>query len=404
MQSSSWRPNFAVEAVTSWVGARRSPKQTSTILAAILFVFYWLLPGLFCAFEGTLFSPQPVQSAVTRLSQLVGLSFWQAHLAVLVPNSTPDQLYYIDDWTHLLFTGCLIIEVFLGNLLFDKIESFTSDLRRAGCRITHTDEIAIRALHQGFRKMFRSPGWLSLSVPRVAIRLAAAVAGVSVFLFFSSLVRQPCSASMKCWWGQGGSGLAGMYYSFAIGSLMYLATEALVAILVGLAMINLILRDGYAQPNLFAQDLANGMSPVGDLVLTSFVISLVGAVAIFIVLRLGYFGVENLIVIWALIIAATLYIPLATLIPVYSAVRLISECKTALLRNINNLFSSTMSDAAQPYRDLDRIRELQPALGFYRHVSELSVFPFEKYKALISAVTLTFVVAQTTYNFIKLFQ
>jgi hypothetical protein len=169
-------------------------------------------------------------------------------------------------------------------------------------------------------------------------------------------------------------------------------------------MINLILRGGYAKPNLFAQDLANGMSPVGDLVLTSFFISLVGAIAIFIVLRLGYFGVEDLIVIWGLIIAATLYIPLATLIPMYSAVRLISESKNVVLRSINTTFLSEMSDPIHSARDMDRIRELEPALGFYKYVSELNVFPFDKYKALISVITLTFVVAQTIYNFVKLFQ
>lgn len=157
-------------------------------------------------------------------------------------------------------------------------------------------------------------------------------------------------------------------------------------------------------PNLFAQDLANGMSPVGDMVLTSFFISLVGAIAIFIVLRLGYFEVEGLIVIWGLIIVATLYIPLATLIPMYSAVRLISECKRALLQRINIMFHSGVSDATHSPHDMELIRKIQPALGFYKHVSELNVFPFEKYKALVSVITLTFVVAQTIYNFIKLFQ
>jgi len=401
MQFSSWRPNFAVEAVTSWVRIRRSPKQTSTILAAILFLFYWLAPGLICAFEGTLFNPKLVHSTVTRLSELHGLTSWRSHLAVLVPNPPSNLLYYTDDLTHFLFTACLIIEVYLGNLLFDRIESFTADLRRAGCHITARGEVEIRALHQRFRKLFRAPDWLSLSVSRVVIRLVAAVAGVTVFLYFFSLAHQPCDTSAKCWWGQAGSGIAGTYYSLAIAGLVYLATEALVATLVGLSMINLILRNGCATPNLFAQDLANGMSPVGDLVLTSFFISLIGAIAIFIVLRLGYFGVEDLIVVWGLIIAATLYIPLATLIPMYSAVRLISECKNIQLQNINAIF---LSDAAHYSRDMNRIRELQPALGFYKHISELNVFPFDRYKALISVITLTFVVAQTIYNFIKLFQ
>jgi hypothetical protein len=402
MQLSSWRPNFAVEALTSWVRARRSPKQTSAILAAILFIFYWLVPGFLSLLEGSFFSPQLFHSSLCRLSNLLDFTFWRPDFSFLYSNSSSNLLYYTDDLTHLLFTGCLVIEVYLGNLLFDRIESFTTDLRRAGCQIDHENEVAIRALNQGCRKLFRSPGWLTLSLPRVAIRLFAAVAGVSVFLFFLSLVHQPCSASAKCWWGQNGSGIAGTYYSLAIGGLMYLATEALAAILVGISMINLILRHGYAKPNLFAQDLANGMSPVGDLVLTSFVISLVGAIAIFIVLRLGYFGVEDLIVIWALIIVATLYMPLATLFPMYSAVRLISECKRLLLQNINTMFHSQVSDATR--YDMEQIRQIQPALGFYKHVSELNIFPFEKYKALISVITLTFVVGQTILNFIKLFQ
>ena len=248
MQPSSWRPNFAVEAVTSWVRTRRSPKQTSTILAAILFLFYWLLPGIFCAFEGSLFSPQLIHSSLSRLSNLTGLAFWRPNFAFLFPNSSSDLLYYTDDLTHLLFTGCLVVEVYLGNLLFDRIESFTADLRRAGCQISHEDEVAIRALNQRFRKLFRSPGWLTLSLPRVVIRLFAAIAGVSVFLFFFSKVHQPCIVSAKCWWGQSGSGIAGTYYSLAIGGLVYLATEALAAILVGMSMINFILRDGYAKP------------------------------------------------------------------------------------------------------------------------------------------------------------
>ncbi|HEV7879649.1 hypothetical protein [Bradyrhizobium sp.] len=334
---------------------------------------------------------------------MAGFTFWRPNFAFPFPNASSGLLYYSDDLTHLLFTACLIVEVYLGNLLFDRIESFTADLRRAGCRISREEQVAIRALNQRFRRLFRSPGWSTFSLPRVVIRLFAIVAGVSVFLFFFSKVQQPCGVSAKCWWGQSGSGVAGTYYSLAIGGLVYLATEALAAILVGMSMINFILRDGYAKPNLFAQDLANGMSPVGDLVLTSFFISLVGAVAIFIVLRLGYFGVEDLIVIWGLIIAATLYIPLATLIPMYSAVRLISECKRALLQSINTMFHSGVSDVTHSY-DMAQIREIQPALGFYKHVSELNVFPFEKYKALVSVITLTFVVAQTIYNFIKLFQ
>jgi hypothetical protein len=401
MHLSSWRPNWIVEAITSRVRIHHPPGRTSAVLALMLFVLYWIVPGFLAAVDGTLIDPLIVNSGVNRLSQMVGFEFWDISVN---RNQTATLLYYTSDSTHFLFTLCLVVGVYLGNTLFDRIENFSNDLRGAGCHVAHENDVAIRALYRKCRSLFRSPSWLSLSLPRIGVRIAAAVTAIGVFVFFHRLGRQSCVGELICWWGQAGYGLAGMYYSFAIAGLVYLAAESLVAVLMGASMINLILRGHYAKPNLFAQDLANGMSPVGDFVLLSVMISFVGSSAVLIVLRLGYFGVENLSVVWALIIIATLFVPLATLIPMYSAISLIFDAKCAILQNVNFVFDSGDAEKTTLDPGAEWIKNIQPAISVYKHVSDLNVFPFTRHKASMSAITLVFVAAQTTYNFIKLFQ
>jgi hypothetical protein len=207
----------------------------------------------------------------------------------------------------------------------------------------------------------------------------------------------------KCWWGQSESRLAGEYFSATIGLIVYFGTEAMVAVLTGVVMLNLILRHRYVKPNVFAQDLANGLSPVGNFVLTSFFTSLVGSVAIFIILRLGYFGVENLFVVWFLIIVASTFIPLATLAPMYSAINLISECKHSILQNINTIFYSRAGGDDHAGSQVEWIKGVQPAIALYKHISDLNSLPFDKNKAFVSAITFAFVALQTGYNVFKLF-
>lgn len=401
MQAISWRPNWIVQVVTSWVRVRHTPGQTSAILALLLFVFYWVVPGILATIEGTFVDPNIVNSGLNRLSELTGFVVWH------VPEGETTGghlLFYTSDSTHFLFTVCLIVGVYVGNTMFDRIESFLNDLRRAGSQVTPEDESAIRKLYCKFQSLFRSPSWAPQSIIGIGFRIAAVFVALFVFAFFNRLCRRSCVDPQMCWWGQSGYGLAGTYYSFVIAALVYLVTEALGSVLLGAAMIDLILRNGYVKPNLFAQDLANGLSPVGDLVLLGVIASFVGSIAVFIVLRVGYFGVENLIVIWGLIIIATLFVPLATLIPIYSAISLISDAKYATLQNINILFDAPVSDKASLAATTEWIRNIQPAISVYKHVSELNALPFNKHKAYISVVALALIGGQTIVNFIKLLQ
>jgi hypothetical protein len=397
MRTNSWRPDWIVETVTNWVTIQSSPQQTSIILAALLFLYYWVVPGLLCAFDGSFLNPQTLGFAATRVSTLVGFDLWHYRAP-----SALNILYYTDDLTHFLFTLCLMASAYLANLLFDKIEMFATDLKRAGCHIDGEGEKTINGLYSRCRALFRSPSSFALSYSRIGIRIAGLVAGLITFRFFNSIVHQPCSISEKCWWGQIGHGIAGTYYSVAIAGLVYFATEGLAAVLIGATMINLILRKRCAKPNIFAQDLANGMSPVGDFVLTSFIISLVGSVAVFIVLRLGYFGVENLVVIWALIIVATLFVPLATLFPMYSAMYLIAGSKHSILQNINLTFESESPEDPLFYKKIRHMEEIQPAIALYKHVADLNILPFDSHKAFISGIALTGLIVQTGYNLVKL--
>src|SRR6266436_9083654 len=148
MHLSSWRPNWIVEAITSWVRIHHPPGRTSTVLALMLFVLYWIVPGFLAAVDGTFIDPLIVNSGVNRLSQMAGFGFWDISV---IRNQTATLLYYTSDSTHFLFTLCLVVGVYLGNTLFDRIDDFSNDLRRAGCHVAHENDVAIRALYRKCR-------------------------------------------------------------------------------------------------------------------------------------------------------------------------------------------------------------------------------------------------------------
>jgi hypothetical protein len=364
MQPNSWRPNWIVELVTRWVTAEKSSLSTSVRVAMILFLSYWVVPRILCGLEGTLFDPRDLQMLVQRLGTL----FWLSSISTISPSVDLFDLrilYYSHDKTHFLFSLCLAALAFSGNVLFDKIEMFTAELRGAGSHIARENEVHIRAIYGRYRRLFRAPRWLSISPSRILIRIGAVVAGGTAFMFFYSMKHQFCSTP-QCWWSQSGFGVAGSYYCAAIGIIVYFATEGLAAMLAGAAMINSILRNGHVKANLFAPDLANGLAPVGNFVLTSFISSLMGSVGIFIILWLGYFGVENLLEIWTLIIIATMFIPLATLVPLYSAMNIIYDAKQIALQRLNSIFQSQFMETRSTSSQDDWIKNMQPAIALYR--------------------------------------
>jgi hypothetical protein len=397
--SQSWRPNWAIELVNGWLKRGASPIGASVRVAMAIFLLYWVVPGVLAGFEGTLLDPRDAQLLAARLSEIWSSAPWLPSIPSVVPKPSPVQgpLYYSHDLTHFLFSICLAVLGFLGNILLDQIESFPADLACAGSQITKEAQFGIQATYARYRNLFRAPRWLSLSVPRALIQSAAILAGLIACLYFISLMKRPCDIQ-QCWWGQSGRGLAGTSYSVVIGVLVYVAAEGLAAMLIGAAMINAILRNGYPGPNLFAQDLANGMSPVGNFVLLSFIASLVGSVGIFIILRMGYFGVENLTVVWILIIGASMFIPLATIVPIYSATELISESKRSVLRDLNATFDLEIkADKSSP----ERAENIQLAIDLYQHVSGLNTFPFDQNKGFISALALAFVAGQSILNVLQ---
>jgi hypothetical protein len=397
--SQSWRPNWAIELVTGWLKRGVSPIGASARVAMAIFSLYWVVPGVLAGFEGTLFDPRDAQLLAARLSELWNFAPGLPPISAVAAGASPAQglLYYTHDLTHFLFSICLVALGFLGNTLLDQIESLPADLARAGSQISTEAQCGIQATYARYRNLFRAPRWFSLSAPRVLIQSVAVLAGTIAFLFFIALMRRPCDIQ-QCWWGQSGRGLAGTSYSIAIGVVVYAAAEGLAAMLMGAAMVNSILRKGYPSPNLFAQDLANGMSPIGNFVLLSFVASLVGSVGIFIILRLHYFGVENLTVVWVLIIGASMFIPLATIVPMYSATELISQSKRSVLRDINATFDLEIkADKSNP----ERAEHIQLAIDLYQHVSGLNTFPFDQNKGFISALTLAFVAGQSILNVLQ---
>lgn len=330
------------------------------VFGLVAFAGYWGIPCVMAAAKGVLITTGQLDRLHTA-SGSQALTFVRLLMGSLGGDN---ELSYAVDRTHLLFSVLLGFGAAVGALILRRIGLVIAALHREG--LPNEDGHRLATSYA----MFRAFGnhWLG----RV-VSLALGIATLLVFLQFYRLDRY------SYWWGSSAHGYTGLVFACIECAMVYYATQAM--FLIGAA--SLLLGGAFAaglQLRPFHPDGCNGLSSVGLLIFLLWILALVVAGGIFIVLYLGYLGLQKTQVAWALVILATGIIPFTAIIPLHAVVRAVSNARDRELKRLEPLLHDAYSrivDAVERGQDATALSErMASAKEIYALLRGINIWPF----------------------------
>jgi hypothetical protein len=372
------RANCAGPFLTSGLAARAlfRLKMPTYAVGLTVFAVYWVLPLSMAAFEGTLLP----KDRASQLPSEFGDLFLLAPLARLFARAQvidqPDARAYLNDFCHLCFAVILSVGAALAAHLVIRFGAIVDELRARGIPVGFDQEglslyAQQRALtgHRGFK---------------CASLLAASI----VFLFFLHLTRAQAHLG---WWGDQHYGYAGVVFALLEMLMVYWGSQTVIVLGIGSVMLSRLMRGPLAlRP--FHEDGCNGLSPLGTQIVLLWLFALVLALAIFVVVRLGYLGIEHTMVGWLLAASGTLTIPALAILPLLAALGAIQRARRIQLAGFDRILSGLLHEAQQAAGEgrvddaakaVEQMEAIRPARGV---IDEANAWPFNP-RALAGILT-----------------
>ena len=232
----------------------------------------------------------------------------------------------------------------MGSIFLENFHITMQKLRNRGV-LAH-DERGNHAIYNWYRDR------ANLSSSRV-LSIILAIIGGSHFLQFA------LGRSFVFWWGNVEHGIAGIVFAFIIGLEIYFSTQGLLLTALASAMFAAILRRRI-RPQLFHKDGCNGFAPLGNLIFLLWALAILCAGAMYVVLRIGYLGIEKMYFVWVLAFLTTITIPIIAILPSFAYVRALYRTRQIKIRQLQRMFDFLWTRIEQHGKYNDRRNSRMP--------------------------------------------
>jgi hypothetical protein len=334
------------------------------ILVALL---YWGTPLLFSMWDGTALSA----AGAARLVQALG-AIGAPQSIVQIANGLAAHAGggltkpYLEDDTHFYFSLIISVGAVIAIETLERFDRTVIALTQD--RIPSIDLKTVIALYVSYRDAaFR---WSHLAF--------AGIFGLCILILVVHLSRLD---STTFWWGHHGYGIAGAVYAVMAAFVVFgMLWGTIIMVYGSLMLTRLMSLPIELRP--FHRDNCNGLAPLGRQIMLLWSNALLGGLAIFVTLRLGYVGIERSPFVWALALCGTIAIPTIAVLPLYASLGAVKKAQGAkldrLIVSLDRCLSQ--SEAAMGHDDLARadatmegLGKLQGLFDIYRTVN---VWPF----------------------------
>jgi hypothetical protein len=258
-------------------------------VAVIAFGVYYAGSGIAAWFAGTLYSPSLLKpdEYVLDYSALFRL------LGFVEPVRQGDFVPFLSDFVHLNFSVLICLVAFPLSYIF--VRQIPLELKAYfNCKSPKSDPVQTTEFAKDFQKRLARP-------VNVVLATFFAVFAVSTFVL---LARSRNAEAMR-WWGNVQFGCAGYYLAFAQGLCCYYAMWGFELFVI----LNGFIRDAAMKTDEFHpfhQDGYYGFQPLARLIAWQAVITMLGGLALFSTLYMGYFGLEKMPLIFVSMIVFTI--------------------------------------------------------------------------------------------------
>ncbi len=330
---------------------------------------YWGVPLAFSVWDGTLFSSAIASSGADYLSQsgapqsiIDAAQQFAAYQKIRGPAALP----YLQDTTHFLFTIILSIGAAIATITLKNFNTTIAKLVNEG--IPHSSDETVAHIYVNYRRRAFLKRYSCLSA---ALGLAAAL----LFLHLSG------SAQLSYWWGSNQYGMAGDAFAVIIGLMVFAVLQGAIILIFGALM---FARQMTLPVELkpFHRDGCNGLAPLGRQIFFLWWNALLGGLAIYVALRLGYLGIERTPIVWALALLGSLTIPAIAIIPLMAALRAVRKVQGAALDRLGTVLNRSLgeADAAIQNGNLPEANRIISELGevkdLFQTFKNANVWPF----------------------------
>lgn len=357
----SWHSDFVIRL---FVDKFALPPWLCGLLA---FGFYWVVPLAFASWDGTLIT---IPSLNGYLGLFEGHKIIQWGLAVVAKaQNMGDGIPYLLDRAHFAFAILVGIAAAVGTVILRRMAVVPRELHGQDIRIVEPRHV-LRNYHF-YRKVANH--WVG--------RVVSLILASGAFYFFYSLYQDP---RLTYWWGSQAHGYAGLVLACDVFVMVYVGTQGIFAITTGSLMLARLFKNGIAlRP--YHYDGCNGLSTVGNLIFLLWIISIVLAGAIYVVMGLGYFGLERTQVAWILAVISIFAIPCVAITPLWAAMTAAVRAKQAELVklepkihevHLRTMASLDKSDRGNPLEWADHLSRLQ---AFHQLIEEVNIWPFNRH-------------------------
>jgi hypothetical protein len=288
----------------------------------LLFALYWGIPFFICAFQGTLVTPEDANWLKNSWAPLN--LHWGPIDNIFDGISSHQQLTghkaiaYLNDTTHFLFSAIISLGAVVGVYLVRILQKSVQTLYEDG--VPNAKPADIHALYENYRAKAYGRRGTMLALCLAALTTAA-------FALFSD------SPAANFWWGFSGYGYAGFIFAILIGIAVYWGTRAFFILGFGSLMIaRLLERPVTIRP--FHADGCSGFAPVGEIIILLWLYALLVALAIVVVMRQGYLGIENTPVAWSIVLIAIGFLPALAIVPLLKARKALLVARSSIVASL----------------------------------------------------------------------
>lgn len=360
---STWSPEpwCRMGLVRSLLLTERVPAWSVSILA---FVGYWVVPLVSSAFQGTLVS----QASLVRWGTGIpaGSALSGAYRWLGLHQRLSESGGYLEDRTHLLFALVGSLALMVAVTILRRFHGLIRELAQEG--LPDGNLARTRLIYFTYRKAANH--WATL--------LLSMLFATMTFALFLRFTWEPTLAN---WWGSRRFGWGGLSFAAIEAAMVFVGSQVMILSAVASAMLYRLLRTTL-QIRPFHPDGANGLDPLGRMVILFWMLALPLGTEVFITFRLGYLGIEKHPLAWMLGLLGMISVPILALAPLFSSVRALQEAKTRWGKTFEPLLNNLLTQAEGHMRsgDFEQANRAMSSLGEIHGVQEmiveLNVWPF----------------------------
>lgn len=336
-------------------------------IGLLVFAGYWGLPLIVATLSGSLVTKASLSSLCSLLPAPVsqnGILQWLMDF-----QSMPQGLAYLNDRSHFIFAALLVPGSAVVSMILTKVHTTVAGLQADG--LPHNDRLLIRNIYNSYRAFANHWAFRLFSLLFACITAA-------VFLSFHY------SVPHAQWWGNRLYGFDGILFSAIEAGMVYYGTQSILLVGCASAMLSKLLTGKLAlRP--FHPDGANGLAPVGRMIMLLWALALVLGAEICVALFLGYLGIERLPLSWVLALVGLSAIPVLAIIPLYVSLNAIQRARAEKIGRFEPVMNSILSQAEVLAREgrHDEAAKKLCILGDVHNVHNalvsLNVWPFNRH-------------------------